>query len=293
VILGMPVVDNHELTAKVVESLKKTVRGLFKLVIIDQASDVPYSAHEFGDADFDIFVERYEDNRGFYWPLFNLQKEFRKVALDGLIGLAHNDVIFYEVGWDVRMVDAFRNDPKLGLVGLCGSNQVDAAGGRGSGTMCFFRGTPGKGQSQAAGLRINDLRPALVLDSQFMMFRKEAIVLCESDQDPPPAHFYDKIWPMRLAMNGFHVAVLGSEIDHMGGMTCVLNRKYLKACEDWCRRQGIQPGHMSTQDGQQIRWDDWAMGVYRAAEVAMFREFGQQTTGFIPNEVDGAYKLLR
>ncbi len=272
-ILGIPALDIHELTIVAVASLVQTVKNT-TVVIIDNGSAAPYSVEEFGDVGgLDIRVMRFEKNQGYYKPIHDLAA----IYSDDLIGLAHADVFYYEVGWDVRMQECFANDPKLGLVGLCGSYEVDENGGRGGGTMCFFRGE--KGQRQSAGERITTLRPSLILDSLFMMFRRETIGLL--DTDPAPAHFYDKIWPLRLVEAGWHVATLGVEIDHIGGVLA-LSATYQNASREWCERNGAN----APMGG------DWGMGVYLEAERRLLGEFRDRKK-FIPCTINSNYSIAQ
>lgn len=238
-VLAIPVMDSHEWTQKTVASILKTVRSEnFVLVVVDNNSEVPYEAKEFGTlpSNVTLFVQRNERNTGFYAPLKDMYDAFG--GSHEYIGLIHNDLILYEEGWDIRMIRAFERDSLLSLIGLAGSYQVDHAGGRGAGTMLWFRGL---GQPQTAGLRISDLRPAAILDSLFMMFRASDILLLKWEDKPTLAHFYDKIWPMRLIQQGKRVAVLGSECDHWGGVTIVANERYEESCRQWLEENHIKP----------------------------------------------------
>lgn len=253
-ILGVVAMDLHDVTAETVASLARTVTGPFRLALVDNGSERPYRRREFGRLPFRVDVLRYPRNVGYYRPLLDLWRRFP----DALVGLAHNDVIFYERGWDERMGACFARDPLLGLVGLCGSYEIDERGGRGGGTMCFFRGE--RGQAQAAGERITDLRPSLILDSLFMMFRAECVPLLEIDDDIPLCHFYDKMWPCRLIERGWRVATLGVEIDHWGGLTAVGNTRYAEDCRRWFLERGAQPENPELE-------------MYLLAERRFFDEF--------------------
>jgi len=285
-ILGVPTLDGHEWVQKMVLSLRETVANTeeypFRLVILDDNSTVPFTQEELDQLDLPFVAEisRSEKVEGYYYPLQTLEIEsrlfFHEEYSDPLVGLVHNDIIFYEKCWNVRMTEAFKADSKLGLVGLCGSNEVDHAG-----TMCFFRGLA---QPQSAGLRVKDLRPAVVLDSLFMMFRRSAISDLRMDTDVPSlAHFYDKIWPLRLVQKGWHVAVLGSEVDHWGGITCVANPRFYEACRQWCAERGLPRG----ADGDPA-WGNWNLVMYQEAERRMFEEFKGK---LIPCNVNERYEI--
>jgi hypothetical protein len=302
-ILGVPTLDGHDWTQKLVASLMQTVAepGDFRLVILDDASTEPYKIGEFpDDCPFPIEISRSEKVEGYYYPLRALDIETRdnhyaqdkfvglvrtlndrESVSDPLVGLVHNDIVFYERGWDVRMKQAFVQNHMLGLVGLCGSNEIDMAGGRGGGTMCYFRGLA---QLQSAGRRVTGLEPAVVLDSLFMMFRRTAIRDLRIEQDRPTlAHFYDKIWPLRLIQKGWRVAVLGSEVDHWGGITCVANPRFTEACHEWCKENNLHTLPMGTEVG------NWNLVMYQEAERRMFNEFRGK---LIPAKVESDWSLV-
>jgi hypothetical protein len=247
-ILGVPVVDGHALTKAMLDSLAETVTGNnFEVCIIDNNSMNPYETKDFRNYPFPIHFLNLNINYGYYRPLELLYNQFDEAEL---IGLAHNDLFFYEKGWNERMEHSFAMDGKLALVGMVGSSEIDSLGGRGGGTVCFFRGAQVKvgdqmlqGQDQAAGRRTSDLIPSACLDSLFMMFRRQAIPDLVTAEDPwediTLAHFYDRIWPVRLIEKGWHVATLGVECDHLGGQTTVGNQKYRDDCIEWLDNRNI------------------------------------------------------
>jgi glycosyltransferase involved in cell wall biosynthesis len=275
-ILGLPVQDGHDLTRTALESLAKTVRSKsFKVVVIDNNSTEPYQKSEFADLPLRVDIIRNKKNTGYYQPLIQLHDRYSSEAL---IGLMHNDMLLYEEGWDERMERCFTEDDKLYLVGLCGSYEVDERGGRGGGTACFFRGE--KGQSQAAGARIVGLMPSACLDSLFMMFKRNAIPALQEDwNNLPLAHFYDRIWPLKLVEQGYHVATLGVECDHMGGMTTVANPRYYDDCVTWLNERGIAYENPETE-------------MYLVAERRYLGEF-RETKRFIPCRIREDYSYER
>jgi len=286
-ILATSVVDGHELTDFMVEMLQPLITDPddFRLVIVDNNSVEPYLEKNYEHSKFKVDVMRNSSNTGFYFPLIQLHGKYQ----DELIGLIHNDLALYEVGWDVRMANYFKADPLLGLVGLTGSNEIDSLGGRGGGTMCFFRGStvniPNlgqvKGQSQDAGARITDLRPSACLDSLFMMFRRDVIPSLMTDfdhwKDITLAHFYDRIWPIRTIEAGYHVATMGVECDHLGGMTCVANTRYRDDCIKWLDSRGLTYENPETE-------------MYLIAERRYLGEY-RESKHFIPCKVDANYGI--
>lgn len=269
-ILGIPVQDGLELTQAFVANLASQAPNL-KVVIIDNASERPYQLADFATP---ISIIQNTKNEGYYAPLKQLYDEFPD---EELIGLAHNDMLIYEMSWDMRMAKCFEDDPKLMLVGLCGSYEVDERGGRGGGTHVNFRGEHGF-QSPAAGAKNVGLIPSACLDSLFMMFRREAVPILSEDWGALPlAHFYDRIWPLRLANWGYHVGTLGVECDHMGGMTTVGNIQYRNDCMSWLEKHRIPYENPETE-------------MYLEAERRYFREF--KDTKLIPCRVMEDYSYV-
>jgi hypothetical protein len=213
-----------------------------------------------------------QPNRGYYYHLGWLTKMYATRA--DLVALTHNDLIFQEHGWDRRLRETFLANGDLGLVGVCGSNEVDDRGGRGGGTMCNFQGTHPLGQlCEHTGRRVTDLNPALILDSMFMCFRAAAIPdLGVIDENIPLCHFVDKVWPLRLVQKGWKVGVLGLGVDHLGGQTSVASQRYAsKDAQRWCQEQGIEP---------EANGD---ISLYLESE----RRFKDEMHQFIPARMDG------
>lgn len=273
--LGVPVIDQYQLTCDFLRSLVNTVVAPddFEVIIIDNASDEPYP--EFTGYPFPVRLIRNEKNRGYYWPILQVKERCNNSS--DLIGLSHNDLVVYEQGWDERLKAEFKLEPALGMVGFCGSSEADAKGGRGQGTMCCFRGE--RGQRQPAGKQIKDFQPAVLLDSLFMAMRPSVVDILDIDERTPLAHFNDKIWPLRAMENGWRVAVLGIEIDHIGGMTEDQVQRYRDDAARWCIDNGIDPA------------GDGPKALYNEAERRWLSEYRDQKH-LIPSRMSG-WDLVR
>lgn len=269
--LGVPVKDNHKLTNTMLESLYDTVidKEQFHIVLFDNGSKKPYKRD---DPDLEYAnlawcsIVRFDTNHGYYQPildLYNFKLGNASVTDADIIGLGHNDLFFYEKGWDKRLREVFVQHPNLGMVGFCGSNKVDDRGGRGDGTMVNFRGVKGA-RTEDTGRRITGLEPAVVFDSLFMAMRRNLVPLLKVDENFQLCHFGDRVWPLRLIENGWQCAVLGIEIDHMGGQTAVLVPSIEDDDRRWCESQGIIiPEGMTGGQAQYLEAEKRYLSEYR------------------------------
>lgn len=274
-VIAVPVMDQHDLTNDFLESLADTVAvpEMVTVVIIDNDSERPYPHYPLYHWGFEVHSVRNDENRGYYYPIL----QARKFATPGdIVGLMHNDVLIYEKGWDQRVTQAFVQHSDLGMIGFVGSDELDDRGGRGGGTMCFFRGE--KGQDQSCGKRVTDLHPANVLDSVVMLIREPAIDALKVDENIQLCHFGDRVWPLRLYEAGWKTAVLGVEMDHRGGMTAVANPRYHESARKWCEEHGVDPGN------------DPSLAVYLDAESKFLTEY--RAKGYIPSRMQG-WNLVR
>lgn len=237
-ILVVPCFENHELTAQMVASLAETVRGDFTLVIVDNASPTPYRTEDYA-APFQIKVIRNRRNEGNFWPL---RQGADSDPHQTIVALAHNDLIYYEVGWDLRVEQAFHDEPRLGMLGFAGSDEIGADGKRAS-TMSNLRGTRGHASAEAIGTRITDLHPAVAVDGLFMAFRRRVLSHLTLAPSMPPAHYFDFIWGAQVIRAGWRLATLGIECDHVGWSTEVKLASALDAeWRGWCIEHGYDPG---------------------------------------------------
>jgi hypothetical protein len=108
-----------------------------------------------------------------------------------------------------------------------------------------------RGQDPSAGRRIEGIEPAIVLDSLFMLFRRDVIPHLVRDdekwEDITLAHFYDRIWPIRTIEAGYHVVTMGTDNDHIGGLTTTGNERYRNDCIKFLEDRGIPYDNPETE----------------------------------------------
>ena len=215
----MTCVDSKELAEEALHYLKEnTTPELTEIILVDNGSYTPLPKY---DADRII---RFEENIGvnavFHRTLPDLEANgFTHVAH------LHCDVMVREKEWDEFLLFAFDTDPKLALVGLLGSNEIDGAGGRGLGTASsFFGGEYNTGWASKAeihGRRVRGKDAAAVVDHLFMSFPLEKLKQLPPQEEAgyAPHHFYDRILACEILDRGWHIALLGLDVDHFGGGT--------------------------------------------------------------------------
>lgn len=274
--IGVPVVDNHHLTKQLLDSIQETVSHPWNLcvVIFDNASDRPYQDAEWTGWKFKVKINSSPRNRGFYRVITDLAG---LATSADIVALCHNDLVFYEHGWDVRLQDAFAAQANngLGMIGFCGSDEIDDRGGRGGGTMVNFRGEKGA-LTEHTGRRELGLAPAITFDSMFLAIRRSLVSLLKVDDNIQLNHFGDRIWPLRLIERGIRCAVLGVEVDHMSGQTVVGIGRIEEDSRRWCVEHNV-----AIPEGMQA-----ATAVYLYAEQLYLREYRDQKH-LVPAKMDG------
>lgn len=269
--------NRFDLAADVMRQLRQ-VTDEATIVIVDNGS-----AHSIADEPWaeGFGVLRVAENFGNY-PVFSLGKSLAGPLKADVLAFLHSDLFVWEQGWDRRVREAFERDPKLGLIGVVGSSEIDENGGRGSGTVLNFQGRRGGGRAEDHGRRETGLVPAAVVDGCAMIFRRECLDALEDRETFPPHHFYDRLLSCQALEAGWRVGVLGVAVDHLGGQTAVLEPGWHALCEQWCRQRGAAP---PTEGG-------WELMLYREAEKTFLQEY-RYTKGFIPLRVRADWSIVR
>ncbi len=304
-----PVLNQHPLARTALDFAIKNLSGErdVEILIIDNASSAvfrPYNtevtkmalfkkthlnAHiestEIGEPQkyAEVKTIRLDKNIGVY-PIF---WEALKYTSADVLAYLHSDLIVEEEGWDKRIIDAFENNQKLGLVGFIGSNQIDNNGGRGAGTTSNFMGystnhRDGLGKDHiwhgspagAHGKRDEGYTKAAVVDGCAMIFRRTVLELITQRQNFPPHHFYDRLLSCETRENGWEMAVIGIGCDHISGQTVNQEPAYSVMAEAWALEHGL------TMEGVH----NWDSVLYREAETQWIKEY-RDTKHLIPCQV--------
>lgn len=207
-----------------------------EFVILDNGSDEPIKQEDFPGAR----IHRLEVNIGVY-PTFKIGME---VATGEIVAFFHSDLVVFEKGWDLRVIETFEKETKLGLLGFIGSTEIDIMGGRGGGTTSNFTlkviecgNEKWLGSDwRAHGTHLTEYKRGAVLDGCSLIFRRECWNEIGYRENFPPHHFYDRLISTQILERGWHVGILGIECGHISGGTVGKELKYDLMAEQWCNK---------------------------------------------------------
>ena len=262
-----------------------------EIIVLDNASDPAFTLETTYPRD--VKVWRFDQNHGVY-PMFWKALEcldINKIDAD-VVAFLHSDLMLCEQGYDKRILQAFEDNPKLGLVGFVGSDEIDQAGGRGAGTTSNFQGMQHQHQSahgnlsvwngsgaQAHGKRNDGLTKAAVVDGCAMVFRRSVLEQIKQRPEFPPHHFYDRLLSCETRELGYEVAVLGIACDHISGQTVNAEDAYALMAKDWALKNIKDWAGVTNAQG--VSWDTV---IYQEAERQWLAEY-RDKKHFIPCKV--------
>jgi hypothetical protein len=255
--------------------------GKVQLLIIDNGSDTPFEFRMVnGRHKYIPTIVRHEKSIGVYPTFWDALPH----ATGDVIAFFHSDFIVAEKDWDARVMNEFIKDPKLGMIGFIGSNEIDSAGGRGLGTTSNFLGGSYKDSDGLAnvktwqgspaephGKRGTGFTPAAVVDGCSMIFRKKCLEQIAMREKFPPHHFYDKLLSCEVREHGWKMGVLGIGCDHISGQTVNQEPKYASMAEEWSRAH--VPEH--AWGGHPGAWS-WDQTVYEEAQRQWIYEYREK-----------------
>jgi len=163
----MTCVDSKELAEEALSYLRQNTTVETEIILVDNGSYTPLEKY---DADRII---RFDVNIGVNAIFHRTIPELEESGFTHVAHM-HCDVMLREKNWDEYLMFAFETDPKLSLIGLLGSNEIDGAGGRGLGTASSFMGgeynTGWATKAEIHGRRVKGKEAAAVVDHLFMAF---------------------------------------------------------------------------------------------------------------------------
>lgn len=242
-----------------------------EFIILDNGSDIPFRI----DPSIATVYRKdapYGSYPCFWWGL--------SAAQGDIIAFIHSDLIITEVGWDKRVLEEFKKNENLGLLGFIGSNEIDIAGGRGLGTTSNFQGKTytlkedSKVQkiwegspASVHGAQNSGYTKAAVIDGCAMVFRKSVLERISQRADFPPHHFYDRLLSCEVREMGYEIGVLGIGCDHISGQTVNQEPKYHELARAWIAE------HMPVDLTKPQSYDSL---IYKEAERQWLTEYRDQ-----------------
>lgn len=220
----IPHIGNQELLNKTLSLYKENCNPeITSVIVIDNGSAEPLVNEIYGR------VVRFNENLGMIDGL-----EQAKILSDApILMYTHSDMLYYEKGWDQRVIDAFKANEKLGLVGIVGATEAHLGGGRGEVHLSFRNWqphgylTPREGVTQVA-----------LLDGCCMIFRRSALDSFEIDKGFMPHHFYDKDWSLEVLSHGWNVGAINIDCEHLSGQVANFT-DYQDWANEYLRKRGI------------------------------------------------------
>ena len=305
------VLNQFELSISTLQSMTSTLElpEDTELIVLDNGSDASFTEFvkkrwEEGTLPFRLTIHRALANTGNY-PLFEKGCE---IAKGEIVAFMHSDVFIYQKGWDTNVRAQFDGHPELGLLGFIGSTELDAHGGRGTGTVSNMQGKtmvymePVVGESveakqwtgseahihgrQDAGMTID----GSVVDGCVMIFRKSVLEQIGFKEDFPPHHFYDRMMSAQVIEAGYKVGILGIEFDHVSGQVANHESKWGETAKSWAKTHlGINEPHEWNDLPESVAWrrnsmnpsagqtpNGWDHVIYLEAERRFLTEYRDQ-----------------
>lgn len=264
------VLGQHEMATLAIDKARHLIRNPnTQIVVVDNGGDYEYPH------DLKVRVVRPPDGNMGVYPVFKWAFDNTK---GDVLAFLHSDLMLAEEGFDESILHNFQRYPQLGLIGFVGSNEIDAVGGRGSGTTSNFQGLSHRlegynfvwhgSPAEAHGKRSAGFTPAAVVDGCAMVIRRDAWDKIGFREDFPPHHFYDRLISTQMLEAGFEVGVLGIACDHISGQTVNKEGRYNNLAEEWSKENlnylswvGIPPNY------------SWDQTIYQQAERMWLKEY--------------------
>ncbi len=198
----------------------------------------------------------------------------------------HDDLIINEKGFDLLLRYAFEKDPKLGLVGFVGSDELNEKGSRGWGTTSNFMGKTysyeGKtwvgSKAELWGSRYDALTPAVMIDGCAMAIRRSVWNKLGFHRNQSMYYYYDRLMCCRVLEAGYRIATLGLDCDHISNQTASKQIKYHHKIHMLCEKYNVPP---VTDVTGNVNWD---ISLHAEAKRRFLREWRDEKH-FIPRKI--------
>jgi len=258
----VPVLNQHETTARVMDSWFALAKNRLSVLFIDNGSDEPLADQSFikdWSTLHDIKIVRNEQNIGVY-PTF--QQGYDLTDRSPFVFYSHNDVEMLEYGWDEKMNHILKELIEYGdKPGVCGM-----FGALGIGTPDLYVKpyhftqlmrrdcitVPGMYDGQSAILLENDARQIIVLDGFSLIVRRQMVrdvMYGKFDHARFPVHhMYDIDICVESHLGQFKNYVIDVDCKHHGGVTSTR--------EKWAEKMGTTDLKIH-RDAHRVFYEKW------------------------------------
>ena len=215
--------------------------ALTDIILVDNGSEIPLPKF---DADLIIRLEENVGGNAVIPISHQILTDPANPERYEVFAFFHCDLFIRESNWDLRVLQAFDADSKLGLVAFVGSPEMNEIGGRGAGTRLNYLGDfyEGFGQcstSEMHGIRESGLLPIANLDHCAMIFRDTCFTEIRDHVGYCPTHFYDRALIAECNYRDWHCAYLGILCDHSNGGTAEGIVSQDRLLRRWLDKEGL------------------------------------------------------
>jgi GT2 family glycosyltransferase len=253
--IGIPVMNCHRETNEFLKLLYKNTTKIDRIIIVDNGSS-PEITSSFSNLDSELInkitVIRHEKNIGVR-PALN---QIWKACNEDICVMTHNDVLFLDNGWDMKVREAFKENPLAGAIGCYGAKKfaTDSVYKEEFKMNNLARGycvSDAVMDKNVHGFRNLVLKQenVVVFDGFFMAIKKEAINKVGGFSDILPQHHgYDNLICLDILTAGYENIVISLKIQHTGGMT--------DCSQDWAKNFGKDKAQIHFDSHKPI-WDKY------------------------------------
>lgn len=206
-------------------------KGMLSLLRHNTSDDTEIMIIDNGSTDkYENFVVRYlkpkrlnyirnDSNIGL---VKTMQQAYENTFSD-ILAVVHNDVYIYEKNWDQRLISYFKEIPKLGGIGLFGSQGCGPIGERLQDVprQDIAAGMSNMLEAEIHGMRLNQpWRSAAIFDGFAMIFSMEMLKKGKGfDQRYLYHHLYDRDASLESLRRGYKNIIANVPCHHLSGLT--------------------------------------------------------------------------
>lgn len=227
--IAFPVINQKELTQKVLDHFKNTQLEDNQYIIIDNGSEEFVRDWLIGLTTDDTVI-RNKENVGVIKGYNQVYQVLKNTDVD-YIFYTHNDVLMYEQNWDQKLREILERENKIRPVGVAGFY-----GAKGIGTPDIYQ-APYRMQQMIRienvsncnrmdkihgyrNIKSGDVEDVAVMDGFSLIVKMDLLRMTDGfDRTFPPHHMYDNDICLESLDKGFRNIVIAMDCEHLGGRT--------------------------------------------------------------------------